>query len=525
MPTNTADIRQYLTSAYSDEELTTLCADYFRDVYDNFTTGMTKTAKILLLLDHCQRREGMPNLLAALERDRPEQYRKRFGQAAAEPRAAAEPAPAAIPRGRDPRQVFISHAHEDAEFAHRLAADLQTHGWRVWIAPDSIRPGEKWVDAINRGLEECGVFLVVLTPAAVASKWVTDETNVAKEMHQEGELRFIPLGVVDCRVPPLWRVHQRILFAGRYEHGLAELLAALDPHVGRTGAEASAGASGPRTQPAKASTPEDRQPSASRPAVPRVVPVPAAQPVASLDLLTIESPIRVEFVLVPAGEFLMGSDPRVDKDASAAEQPQHRLYLPEFYIGKYPVTNEQYAAFVKATHGAVPRHWENGQIPADKKGHPVVNVTWQDAFAFCQWVSQASGKTIRLPTEAEWEKAARGDDGRIYPWGNDPPTKELCNFGNNVGGTTPVGQYPAGASLCGALDMAGNVWEWTGSLYRRYPYQPEDERNSPDDKGLRILRGGSFGHVALFVRCACRRWPSPFDRNDDRGFRVVSPGF
>jgi hypothetical protein len=119
MPTNTADIRQYLTSSYSDEELITLCADYFRDVYDNFAVGMTKTAKIQLLLDHCQRRDLMPNLLAALERDRPEQYRNRFGP------AVVEPSPATAPPGRDPRQIFISHAHEDAEFAHRLAADLR----------------------------------------------------------------------------------------------------------------------------------------------------------------------------------------------------------------------------------------------------------------------------------------------------------------------------------------------------------------------------------------------------------------
>ena len=104
----------------------------------------------------------MPNLLAALERDRPDQYRKRFGSG-----GRRNPVPRATAARRDPRQVFISHAHEDAEFAHRLAADLAARGWRVWIAPDSIRPGEKWVDAINRGLEECGVFLVALTPAAV----------------------------------------------------------------------------------------------------------------------------------------------------------------------------------------------------------------------------------------------------------------------------------------------------------------------------------------------------------------------
>ena len=122
MATDTTDIRQHLTSAYSDEELTTLCFDYFRDVYDNFAVGMTKTAKIHLLLDHCQRRDLMPNLLAALERDRPDQYRKRFGQAVVEP-SSAQPPPK-----RNPRQVFISHAHEDAEFARRLAADLDARG-------------------------------------------------------------------------------------------------------------------------------------------------------------------------------------------------------------------------------------------------------------------------------------------------------------------------------------------------------------------------------------------------------------
>ena len=167
----------------------------------------------------------------------------------------------------------------------------------------------------------------------------------------------------------------------------------------------------------------------------------------------------------------MGSDPARDKQAYDDEQPQHRLALPEFYIGKCPVTNEQYAAFIRATGQAAPGHWKNGQTPADRNGHPVVNVSWKDAVAFGQWLSQASGKVTRLPTEAEWEKAARGSDGRIYPWGNDPPTKELCNFNNNVDGTTPVGQYQAGASPCGALDMAGNVWEWTGSLDRPYPYQ------------------------------------------------------
>jgi serine/threonine protein phosphatase PrpC len=190
-------------------------------VRDNFTTGMTKTRMIELLLDYCQRREIMPRLLAALERDRPDQYRQRFG------RAVAEPAPVIAPSGRDPRQIFISHAHQDAGFAHRLAANLQKHGWRAWIAPDSIRPGEKWIEAINRGLEESGVFLVVLTPTAVGSEWVKTETNIAIELAHRRELRFIPLEVVKCRAPVLWTAYQHIPFSSQYGVGLAKLLSIL----------------------------------------------------------------------------------------------------------------------------------------------------------------------------------------------------------------------------------------------------------------------------------------------------------
>ncbi len=294
-----SDLRQYLTTAYGDEELATLCFEYFRDLYENFATGMTKTQKILLLLDHCQRRELLPSLFAALERDRPEQYRRRFAPIVAAPRHAAPPS------GLDFRQVFVSHAHEDADFAQRLAADLRTTGWRVWIAPDSIGPGEKWAEAINRGLEECGIFVVALTPAAVASDWVKTETSIAIELAHRHEARFIPLSVADCRLPVLWTAFQRIPFAGRYPAGLTALLATLDGWQAKLSA------------------------------------LPA--------VLTLTSPIHLELVRIPAGEFLMGSDPAVDKDARGDEQSQHRVYLPDFYIGKVPVTNAQFEAFEKAT--------------------------------------------------------------------------------------------------------------------------------------------------------------------------------
>jgi formylglycine-generating enzyme required for sulfatase activity len=157
--------------------------------------------------------------------------------------------------------------------------------------------------------------------------------------------------------------------------------------------------------------------------------------------LTLTTPVKMEFVLVPAGEFLMGSDPAQDKDAQKYEQPQHTLTLSDYYIGKYPVTNAQYAAFVKATGHEADDQWKKGKFPAGGERHPAIYVSWQDAVAFCRWLSQESGYTVRLPTEAEWEKAARGTEGRIYPWGNQPPTAVLCNFAFKVGVTTPVGKY------------------------------------------------------------------------------------
>jgi serine/threonine-protein kinase len=248
------------------------------------------------------------------------------------------------------------------------------------------------------------------------------------------------------------------------------------------------------------------------------------------DVLTITSPIHLELVRVPAGEFLMGSDPDNDEEAHSAEQPQHTLDLPEFYIGKYPVTNAQYAAFVEAMDYKTSKHWNSGKVPSGKEDHPVVKVSWHDAIAFCRWLSRETGKDFTLPSEAEWEKAARGPvpsevegtDGRIYPWGNQSPTADLCNFALNVGDTTPVGTYsPQGDSPCGCADMAGNVWEWTRSLKRDYPYDLGDGREDLEISDRHVLRGGAFYNDERDVRCACRRWSGPNARYNYIGFRVV----
>jgi formylglycine-generating enzyme required for sulfatase activity len=241
------------------------------------------------------------------------------------------------------------------------------------------------------------------------------------------------------------------------------------------------------------------------------------------DLLVVTSPIYIECVRVPAGEFLMGSALAQDREATKGEQPQHRVYLAEFYIGKYPVTNAQYAAFVASTGSAAPSCWTQEGIPAGKEDHPVVLTSWRDARAFCVWLSEATGRSFRLPTEAEWEKTARGAHGRIYPWGDRPPTAEFCNCAMQVGHTTPVGQYARNVSPYGALDLAGNVEEWTNSLYRSYPYHVDDGREDPLAEGVRVVRGGAFSLMGWNARCACRLRYAPDRRSGQCGFRVLAP--
>jgi len=233
-------------------------------------------------------------------------------------------------------------------------------------------------------------------------------------------------------------------------------------------------------------------------------------------------PITFDWVDIPAGPFLMGSDKTKDPDAWNDELPQQTVTLPAYRMARTPVTNAQYQVFVQATGHRAPQHWKEGRIPEGKEEHPVVYVNWQDAVAFCTWASEVTGETIRLPNEAEWEKAARGTDGRRYPWGDAKPTKEHCNFAVNVGDTTPVGSYPKGASPFGVLDAAGNVWEWTSSLYKGYPYSAADGREDSYSESSRTVRGGSFDDLEWDVRCACRF--DNIDAVDLVGLRVSSPG-
>ena len=230
-------------------------------------------------------------------------------------------------------------------------------------------------------------------------------------------------------------------------------------------------------------------------------------------ILALGPSVNLTLVPVPAGEFCMGST--VEQD----EEPEHTVRLDEFWIGKYPVTVAQFAAFVRATEYAC----ECRDDPL-KQQHPATYVSWNDANAFCEWASGLTRHPLRLPTEAEWEKAARGSDGRPYPWGRRQPDPTLCNFKDNVGDSTPVHKYsPQGHSPCGCADMAGNAYEWVADWYAReyYAHAPCDNPKGPTSGVYRVLRGGCSHDERYDVRASYRYFDCPEYRFSFVGFRCA----
>ena len=241
-------------------------------------------------------------------------------------------------------------------------------------------------------------------------------------------------------------------------------------------------------------------------------------------LLRVRFSLEPEMVHIPAGEFLRGSKER-DRRALASEKPQSRIYLSEYWIGKYPVTNAQYAVFVEAAGRRPPEHWEGGRPPEGKENHPVVNVSWWDALAYCRWLAEVTGKSYRLPTEAQWEKAARGTDARIYPWGNRWDNRKCNTREGGKRDTTPVGTYsPAGDSPYGCADMAGNVLEWVADWYSEDYYARSSvsrDPYGPASGAVKGLRGGSWSTNRWSARCASRYNGNRTATSPEAGFRCA----
>ena len=383
--------------------------------------------------------------------------------------------------------VFLCYARKDEDFVLKLAANLKQRGAPVWLDQWDIPPSADWDLTIDDALYDCARFLIVLSPASVASPEARGELRTVLDEDKP----IVPVLYQKCRVPRQLRLIQHVDFTSSGpddEALLGQVLRAVGVPI-----------------------PETSEVSETSEVLPRP-PTP--------------HPFEPEMILIPAGEFLMGSDPKKDKYARDNEQPQHTLYLPDYYLAKTPVINAQYVAFVQAISHTQPEHWEDGKPPRGKEDHPVVYVSWHDAVAYCRWLAETTGRPYFLPSEAEWEKGARGSVGLVYPWGNRWDAKRCNTAEGGKGSTTPVGAYSQGASPYDLLDMAGNVWEWTRSVHTNYyPYVPGDGREGLEREKSRVLRGGSWGYYLLYARCAFRLGGDLDLRDRDVGFRVAaSPG-
>lgn len=457
--------------------------------------------------------------------------------------------------------IFISYSHKDKAYAHKLQQHLLKKGFESWI-DDRIDFGARWPHEIEKRVRNCDAFILIMSPNSNESEWVQNELMLARKLKK----RIFPL-LLDGE--DWWHIGttQYVDVKGNKLPPASFLLSlseASPPGVSRevpAPAEKS-GAGGVQNINIYGDVPgnviigdgnqlQSPPPGRGAPAQPDKLPKApkiktevvialiglagtlitalcawAASPtvLAMLARTPANSPTPdslptemadakgVLMRLVPAGAFTMGSDSASD------EQPIHQVRLPDYYMDIYEVTNARYKACVEAG-GCTPPYSTSFYNDADYADHPVIYVDWGQAQTYCAW------RGARLPTEAEWEKAARGTDARTYPWGNNAPDKTLLNYNNNVGITSPVGSYPQGVSPYGLHDMAGNVWEWLADWYSETYYGTLGENafdpQGPSSGDYRILRGGGWYYDYRSSRSAYRLRVEPDIRYNDVGIRCV----
>ncbi len=519
----------FIRDHFTSEELEVLCfGTAGHDMMQNWKgAGHTRDKISMELIGYCKRYGVIDNLLANVQKARPVLYAEKIKKTVAISKPSKQP--------RDAKQVFISHSSKDAEIAHRLADDLRRAGLRVWITPGSIQPLEAWEDAIKRGLDESGHFVLLASQNATQSEWVKLETGYAFKSERNKQMRIYPLMIADCDLTDIypWLMVQAIhCHVEHYNEGLRELLKAMGmvdheaearlltaevgklkgqlAHVREERDEAIGKHKRLTAELSEAKRAREQLSADLQAAQARVAQLEAELTAKLIELavvtpkvvnkdryvLTLAPEVTMEFVCIPAGEFLYGDDKR-------------KLNLPEYWLGKTVVTTAQYLAFVKATGHKGDAYW-NGNL-ADKLNHPAVNVSWAEAQAFCAWASKVSKLKVGLPSEPQWEKGARGTDGREYPWGNNEPNAQRANYGkgSDIKNLAPVGSYsPEGDSPYGLQDMVGNVWEWCEDWY-------------DDKKEYRSLRGGAFDNGGWNARCAYRYGNVTDVRSYHHGFRVM----
>ncbi len=438
----------------------------------------------------------------------------------------------------EPRQlkVFLCHSSSDKPVVRDLYQKLSDEGWiDPWLDEEKLYPGQDWNLEIEKAVEAADAILVCLSNNSITREgYVQRELRIVldyADYKPEGTLYIIPVRLEECEPPRRLRPWQYANYFPKEDRDKAYQRLLVSLRMRATGLGVETAKPQKTTEQAREAQPEPEA-SESFKSAERIHPGSRDGAIVIGDKVPGGFP-GMEFMLVPKGKFIMGSKDD-DKDATNNEKPQHTVEIPyDFWMTRFTVTSEQYQAFVKAKNGEHPvSGWEK------KKDHPVVKVSWQDVMKYVRWLNESCHPEIanlattfniqpatfalRLPTESEWEKAARGVYGNIYPWGNEFDQSRCNSRESGKKNTVLVGAYPSGASPYRCEQMSGNVWEWTHTLWgSEYPYKVENGREAERVSGSRVVRGGSFLDDRRYVRCAYRFHFDPDDRVANRGFRVV----
>jgi formylglycine-generating enzyme required for sulfatase activity len=392
-------------------------------------------------------------------------------------------------------KIFLSYASEDRAAAAAIRLALRAQGHDVFFDRDDLPPGEEFDARIRRAIEQSDLFVFLVSPQALdRGSYTLTELSIAEKAWTHPTGRLLP---VLLRATPLDAMP-----------AVVKSVTLLEPQGNITGSVADAVYRIARQR---------RRRWLKNAAI--ALAVASALAVGGYLLSPGGGPAReakgrdgASAVLVPAGAFTMGDD---------ENSPRREIHLDAYYIDRHEITTSRYAKFLEAT-GSVrpPEGWETVNLAKDGE-LPVIGVDWNDAAAYCKWAGR------RLPTEAEWEKAARGTDARTYPWGEAPPAAELATFRRSApdayrGGLTPVGAHPGGRSPYGADDLAGNAAEWVADWYSE-SFPRSDVRNpqGPASGPGRVIRGGGWQDPPERVSATKRFHANAQTRSEDTGFRCA----
>ena len=449
-----------------------------------------------------------------------------------------------------PLRVFLCHSSNDKPAVRELYQKLRAEAWiQPWLDEEEIFPGMDWNMEIEKAVEAADAIIVCLTKNSISKEgYVQRELRIVLDFADykpEGTLYIMPVRLEECEPPRRLRAWQYAdYFEGQRDRALQRLLVSLKKRATSLELKYKTPVSEKEEKSTQVVTPKiitltsNDLVLSNNVLTPKFIPIsnnlnltsgigiPNLTPI-NLNKLTLSN--GMEFMRVPAGKFLMGSD-----NGDIDEKPQHTVNIHyDYWMARFPVTNELYNAYVVAKEIEHPLdEWR------EKKDHPVGRVNWADVMIYCQWANEVlkselpGGLILRLPTEAEWEKAARSVDAREYPWGNKFENARCnCNEATNffskftnafTHDTTSVNIFsPQGDSPYGCADMVGNVLEWTHSLYKGYPYKDNDGRENEFSSEYRVQRGGSLGFGGLVdPRCANRSEDDAVVLYYTLGFRI-----